>query len=272
MRICGMVIAVATLIFTGCAFSHGDGISSRLNITEADGSPSTYPYKAKFSNGTVTDNGDGTVSITNGGGGGSPSLPFPAGATNYIQLNPASQQAGTLNVSNGEIDNLTIGGAGFSEVMAGSIFQFDTGSFALFGAIQVQDVGTALAIGGDAEVAGALILDTYATTNRLLRMNGSTTVTSYDLVNDTPTMAGPWTWTSTRPSTFTVVNASTFTLTGVTFSTLGSTAANGTYKYCSDCTVTTAATCTANLLASCVCAGSGPGAFAKRLNAIWYCD
>jgi hypothetical protein len=41
-----------------------------LNITEEDGSPKAWPYKAKFPNGSVTDNGDGTVSIAGGGGGG----------------------------------------------------------------------------------------------------------------------------------------------------------------------------------------------------------
>lgn len=58
---------------------------------------------------------------------------------------------------------------------------------------------------------------------------------------------------------------------GNIFANLG-TPPNGTFEYCSDCTVTTPATCTANLLASCVCAGSGTGAFAKRLNGTWYCN
>lgn len=68
-----------------------------------------------------------------------------------------------------------------------------------------------------------------------------------------------------------VVNVSTVTWSGSTFATLPP-SPNGTIQYCADCTVTTAATCTANLLTSCVCAGSGPGAFAKRLNNTWYCN
>lgn len=68
------------------------------------------------------------------------------------------------------------------------------------------------------------------------------------------------------------VTTTTVTVLGVTFSTLGTSAPNGTYQYCSDCTTTTPATCTANLLSSCVCAGSGSGAFAKRLNGAWYCN
>lgn len=53
------------------------------------------------------------------------------------------------------------------------------------------------------------------------------------------------------------------------FASLG-TPTNGTILYCSDCTVTTAATCPATQ-ASCVCAASGAGAFARRINGAWYC-
>lgn len=58
-------------------------------------------------------------------------------------------------------------------------------------------------------------------------------------------------------------------MTATAFASLG-TPANGTYKYCSDCTVTTAATCPATP-SSCVCAGSGTGALAVRLNGSWDC-
>jgi len=42
------------------------------NITEGDDSPSVYPWKIKFANGSVTDNADGTVSIAAGAGLSSP--------------------------------------------------------------------------------------------------------------------------------------------------------------------------------------------------------
>lgn len=41
-----------------------------LEVTEEDASPSTFPYKVKFTNGTVTDNGDGTTSVSSGGSSG----------------------------------------------------------------------------------------------------------------------------------------------------------------------------------------------------------
>lgn len=44
--------------------------SSKLNIKTTDSSVSTYPYQLKVSPGTLTDNGDGTATLTTGGGGG----------------------------------------------------------------------------------------------------------------------------------------------------------------------------------------------------------
>lgn len=43
---------------------------ARLNIKTQDGSVNTYPYQARFTNGTVTDNSDGTVSIAISGSSG----------------------------------------------------------------------------------------------------------------------------------------------------------------------------------------------------------
>lgn len=76
--------------------------SSRLNITEQDGTPSTYPYKLKVTNGSLTDNGDGTASLSTSGGG----LPLPQGATNYIQnqANTTNNQPGaTIDISSATI-------------------------------------------------------------------------------------------------------------------------------------------------------------------------
>ncbi len=65
---------------------------------------------------------------------------------------------------------------------------------------------------------------------------------------------------------------STATFNANTFASLGGSAGNGSFLYCSDCTVTTSATCVGVISAACVCAGSGNGAFAKRLNGSWYCN
>ena len=51
-------------------------VSSRLNISELDGDPSLWPWKLWVSNGSLTDNGDGTVTLIvgSGSGGGIPQL------------------------------------------------------------------------------------------------------------------------------------------------------------------------------------------------------
>lgn len=68
--------------------------SSRLNITEQDGSPSTFPYKLKVTNGSLTDNGDGTASLTTGGGaGGTPAMPFTS-----VQFNDSGSFGGNANL------------------------------------------------------------------------------------------------------------------------------------------------------------------------------
>jgi hypothetical protein len=43
-------------------------IPGRLNIAEEDGDPSCFPYKLKVTNGTLTNNNDGTCSLAIGGG------------------------------------------------------------------------------------------------------------------------------------------------------------------------------------------------------------
>lgn len=106
-------------------------ISTRLNITEQDGSPSTFPYQAKFSNGTVTDNGDGTVSISNSGGGGS-----PGGTGTQIQYNnsgsfggvPGSSVTATgPQISSGTISRLNAGNLVFAK--ANPFFDGSCGGF-----------------------------------------------------------------------------------------------------------------------------------------------
>lgn len=65
-----------------------------LNIEEEDGSPSTFPYKLKFPNTSVTDNGDSTTSIDFVGG----SLP-----TTYLKLDgtntPSADYSWTTNLA-----------------------------------------------------------------------------------------------------------------------------------------------------------------------------
>jgi len=98
-------------------------------------------------------------------------------------------------------------------------------------------------------------------------------VATYPLMFKGTSSAPIWDNTFTSSMTFTAgIQTSTTTLNSVTFTTLGAAAPNGSTQYCSDCAVTTPATCTANVLSSCICVGSGTGAFAKRINGVWYCN
>ena len=59
-----VIISVLLILLSATAFAD---VSSDLNITEVDGSPDVYPYKIKFSNASVTDNLDGTVTVATTG-------------------------------------------------------------------------------------------------------------------------------------------------------------------------------------------------------------
>lgn len=78
MRNILFIIMLCTLLF---ADSGGNLI---LNITEEDGSPSTYPYRLKFTNGSVTNNGDSTTSVA--------VLTPSAAALTYLKLDQTTPQ------------------------------------------------------------------------------------------------------------------------------------------------------------------------------------
>jgi hypothetical protein len=59
-------LVLSCLLFAASVWA---GINSRLNVEEVDGSPSTFPWKLKVTNGSLTDNGDGTSTLTIGAGG-----------------------------------------------------------------------------------------------------------------------------------------------------------------------------------------------------------
>lgn len=60
----------ATVSMSGDTANITTSSSSSLIVTEVDGSPSGTPTTIKFSNGSVTDNGDGSFSVATGAGGG----------------------------------------------------------------------------------------------------------------------------------------------------------------------------------------------------------
>lgn len=79
-----------------------------VEATEEDLSPSCFGYQLKFSNSTVTDNGDGTCSVTSGGGGGSESTTVSDTTTIDLVLTGADITANGLYTAG---DALTLTGA-----------------------------------------------------------------------------------------------------------------------------------------------------------------
>lgn len=93
----------------------GSGGTSSLTVKEADGAPSLTANTLVVSNGTLTDSGGGTATITNTGSGGTPTF---TGALAYATA--------TQNISNGVFTALVFD----SE-------KYDTGSFHTAGSAQM---------------------------------------------------------------------------------------------------------------------------------------
>jgi len=84
-------------------------------VEEEDGSPSAFPWKIKFANGNLTDNGDGTVSVADqtGAGGGDPVL---------IGGNAVNDASGVDLIAGTALD-VTFGGAASPDT---GTFDFDS--------------------------------------------------------------------------------------------------------------------------------------------------
>ena len=92
---------------------------ARLNIKTEDGTVNTYPYQLRVTNGDLTDNNDGTasLSISGGGGGGGAGIVSPGTFTwvnNYGEslstLTVSGVTASTITVSSMTVQNITING------------------------------------------------------------------------------------------------------------------------------------------------------------------
>ena len=178
---------------------------------------------------------------------------------------------GILTTSTNTLQSLINGKVGLSTFTAVNPVFYDNAT----GIFTLGLINGATGINGI--IPPANVVSTTAYTNSTQTWTAGQTFTT--VVATTITVS-----TITVNSSFTVNNISSITLSNVvlqvstvtwspsvTFTTL-QTAPNGTVEFCSDCTVATPATCSTALLASCVCAGSGSGAFAKRINATWYCQ
>lgn len=99
-----LAASLTSLAFCSIAFGFGDGGSNpgRITAEEEDGSPSVRTRTIKFSNGSVTDNGDGSASVAVGGA----VLPLPSGSTSYLEIRDTLQANSTFYASSGTVNQL----------------------------------------------------------------------------------------------------------------------------------------------------------------------
>jgi hypothetical protein len=244
-----------------------DGFSARLNVRTVDGTVNTYPYQEKFANGSLTDNLDGTVSVV------TPSTVTISSATIQVLISSFTTIFDATPVTGYTLLTVKAGAAQPQASSTVSIMQaLDSNGTVAF-KIRADRLVYATAFADMTEVVNFGSNGTrFGAAGSMFWANG---VQYYTSAADTSISRSAASIVAigngTQGSTAGTIAVSTIAVTGITFATLGAAAANGTMVYCSDCTVTTAATCTANLLASCVCAGSGTGAIARRLNGTWLC-
>lgn len=154
--------------------SHQNVFAAVSNIEEADGSPSCYGWQLKVSNGTLTDNGDATCSISTGGGGGNSfeTIAVPAGASIV-----ADSSTDTATIT--EDTFLTITGTALTDTLAITQVTTDLGTDGLIAANAValgtdttnnyvESVGNCAASEGSVAFGGACGTTLTSTTSEVL--------------------------------------------------------------------------------------------------------
>lgn len=189
---------------------------------------------------------------------------------------PTKSGINTLVVSNGSLTvtgttaTIATGVSGLSDVsgtlVSSSNFRVPSGGTSSATPLQIGFAGTGLYTAGGLLIVSSSNIPTMGWNggNGNTHMNGS-----YQLVFGSSSLSSPDVGL-TRPSAGAVrvtdastgygqIQAGGMVLNATTFASLG-TPSNGTFLYCSDCTIANP------------CAGSGTGAFAKRLNGAWVCN
>src|SRR5262245_23684549 len=156
-----LLLLLAILVLLGdtglaqISMSGGGGGGTSMTITEIDGAPSGTFSTLKFSNGSVTNNGDGSATIMTGGGGGGD-----------VSSNTATSVIGELAIF-GTTGGKTIGratGTGLAKVMAGVLSTATAGADYVVPAGNVA-TATGLAADGTNCAAGQIPLGIDASGN-----------------------------------------------------------------------------------------------------------
>lgn len=188
---------------------------SSLIVTELDGSPSvSSPTAIKFSNGSVTDNGDGTVTVTTGsGGGGDVSSNTATSVDSEVALFSGTggktikraTGTGIATLTSGVLSATATTGSG-SVVLATSptLVTPDLGTPSALVGTNITGTASALNIGGNS--ATATILQTARTiagvsfngsANISIASTGLSDTANIDYLNQNQTLTGVKTFTPT---------------------------------------------------------------------------
>lgn len=253
-RALGIVLALLLLALATPTLAQGrmwvlvNGVLRFVGFAQASGLSLGVGAPIKTGNALYINNLAGPALVIKAGTGSNTRMPI------YMQ-----DSGGTYRAS------LTSGGAFYTQAWfladggLTSTVNAD-GSIATFVQTTLPSDASTFMIGGVSDVAGP----TYV--SKSLPSSGSAHFLGLDRsANSTFQIGelGQLQWGTTTVSAFdtslTRAGAGELTYGAATFSALG-TPANGTLAYCSDCTIANP------------CAGSGNGAFAKRLNGVWVCN
>jgi len=165
------------------SIAYGD-LAGRTNWKSANGTVNAYPYRAIFTNGSITDNGDGTVSITiagaSGGTGNFNVLVISTGSANGFNSPPISSQtirAGIIFDSTTFIGQLIDANTSFYRLNPSSVTLQGVITAATLGALTGNQTITA---SGDSTGSGAtaITLTAASTQPNIHTLSGATTHTS----------------------------------------------------------------------------------------------
>lgn len=113
----GVVVTQGATAIVYCDGTNVVELPGYLTVEEADGSPSVKTVKKiKVSNGSLTDDGSGVVTISTGGGGGSLTVEEADGSPTVASVTKIKVSNGTLTDNGSGVVTVTTGGGGSGDV------------------------------------------------------------------------------------------------------------------------------------------------------------